>query len=170
MIETKRNNELNKYYDLYKSSQQKIEDEKLISESLLASIIKGLKISKVSFLADPLIDGYYNPKTRSYWKKLFFEKMTEEFFDNVEWEFVSISSMGYNTYGYSIYFKVNGIKYDLFIPNPKNITINDILNAHLGQYSLSKEVRLNVYEVIAKSYNEEDIKAAIKKENENNTK
>lgn len=166
MAETKRNNKLKKYHDLYQTSQWKIENEQLISESLLSSIIKGLKSAKVGFFAENIVSNYYNTSTRKRWGKIFFDKVEEYFFDDVKWQYIGILSLGYDTYGFKIDFKLNGIKYELVIPNPNNITINNIIFLYLGQYCLNKETRPGYYEFVAKSYDEDDIKAAIKEESE----
>jgi len=166
MMETKQNNKLNKYYNLYKASQQKIEDEKMISESLLNSIIKEIKISGVEFLADTVINNYYNTSTRKQWKDIFFEKMNDIFFENIEWEFISIQGVGSVTYGFDIDFKLKGNKYCLFIPYPKNLEIYNIISALEGRYSLMKEEKPGLYVHLASSYDEDEIKEVIEKESE----
>lgn len=158
-----------KYLNLYKYSQAKIEEEKIISESLLQSLIRELRTKEVEFLADTVISSFYNSETRKSFKKIFLSKMNEIFFDDIEWKLEQITSVGYSSYGYEIYFKLNKQKYGLFVPYPKNLNVNNISSASYGRYDLMIEAKPSVYHSIILSYDAEDIKAAIKKESEVNS-
>lgn len=151
------------YYNLYLSSQEKIRQEELISESLLYSIIRELKHNGSSFIAE-FVGYYHRPDTRSSWKKHFFDKMNEIFFNGVNWEFSSVSSVGWDNYSYMIYFTMNGNKYNLMIPAPGNITIDNIKSANFGRYSFSKDTNGTVWETVCSSYSLKEIAVAIKKE------
>ena len=157
---------LKDYYQLYELSQERMNQEYLISDSLLHSIISELKRSDVQFIAD-VIGYYYKEETKRSWKKQFFAKMEEHFFNGVQWEFDSILAGGYERYYYSVDFKMNGIKYALTIPNPKNITIENITDVYFGRYVLKKNTNGCVWSGICYSYDVNEIAETIKKEYEN---
>lgn len=152
------------YYDLYQASQEKIRQENLVSNSLLYSIIREVKDSETQFLADITEYYYREDTTKASWKKPFFEKMNEHFFKEVSWEFENIISGGYEGYYYAVDFEMNGIKYTLEIPNPRKITIDNIVAANYGMFSLRKNPSGAVWKHICSSYNVKDIADAIKKE------
>lgn len=154
------------YYDLYRASQEKIRQENLVSESLLYSIIREVKHSGTQFLAD-IAEYYYREDTKRSWKKPFFDKMNEHFFKDVQWKFEKIIAGGYEKYYYAVDFEMNGIKYTLEIPNPREITIDNIVAANYGMLSLRKNPSGAVWKHICSSYNAKDIAEAIKKESEN---
>lgn len=162
------NMSLQKYFNLYKWSQEKISNEQIISDSLLNSLIKELRKKDVAFLVEMLIEGYFIESRKNTWKKQFLDKMNEIFFDDVEWKFDSISRVGYDEYGYSIYFKMNNQKYCLFMPNPKRLSIKTMPYAYYGRYNFTKEEKTSLWVGICTSYDAEEIKAAIKEENEVN--
>ena len=153
------------YYDLYMASKEKVRQEELIQNSLKYSIIRELRNSGAQFLAD--ISGFYwREDTKNSWKKAFFDKMNEHFFGEIEWEFKDIASVGVERYGYRMGFKIDDKKYAIFLPNPKEITAENIVRAEFGQYELSKNTNGAVWTVICSSYDMKDIAAAIKKESE----
>ena len=153
------------YYDLYKMSQERIRQEEMISESLLYSIIRESRKRETQFIAD-VISYYFREDTKKAWKKQFFAKMEEHFFNDVPWEFKSVTACGYEQYCYRIDFKMNNSKYALVVPNPKEITISNIGYANFGRYNLNKNTHGCVWSTICASYEIQEIAEATKKESE----
>lgn len=155
-----------KYLNLYLLSQGRIKDEQIISESLLRSLIMELRTKEVDFFVSVVLEPFFNDSKKKAFKELFFSKMNELFFDDIEWKFENINSVGYDTYGYQVYFKLKKQRYGLFVPYPKNINIDNITSASYGRYSLTIETKPSVYHSVVSSYDTDDIKVAIKKESE----
>lgn len=153
-----------KYFDLYKQSQSRIKDEEVISDSLLGSLVRGLQGKAVGFISEFFIVNGANSNDKNL-KKLFIGEMKELFFDDIEWKFESVSSVGCDPYGYHMDFKLKEQRYCLFFPYPRNITVGNVVFANYGMYKLTVEKK-GVYNLVVSSYNTEDIKAAIKKESE----
>lgn len=68
---------------------------------------------------------------------------------------------GYEEYAYGLVFEYNKTGFILTIPNPQNITTDNLLNADYGQYKLSYYCKNNQTQVI-KSYNIKDIAEAFR--------
>lgn len=153
----------NDYYELYKASQERIRQEELVSESLLYSIKREIRLSEVQFLAD-IVGYYYDKGTRNSWSKVFFDKMNELFFGTVDWTIGDIIRCGAECYAYRIEFKMNDEKYSLMIPNTDEITIKNIGYADYGRICLSKNITGCAWKSVCSSYVSSDIASAIKKE------
>lgn len=154
------------YYDLYKTSQERIRQEQMISESLLHSIIREARKKETQFIAD-IVSYYYKEDTKKAWNKQFFAKMEEYFFGEVPWEFGTIIAGGYERYYYRIEFKMNNTKYALIVPNPREITPSNLAHVSFGRYELSKNTYGCVWSTICASYEIQEIAEAIRKEYEN---
>ena len=149
---------INELYDLYKNSQEKVRQEKLMQKSFLRSIIDNLDID--SELLCDTIDLY--SKEPKKFEKILISKLQESFGKTIT-KIDNIIYGGYEKYYCDVHFTINNITYEIEIPNPPNISINNIEHAHFGMYNIGYEKSKGSWVITIQSYNTEDIKEELQR-------
>ena len=153
-------------FKLYQKSQQKVEEEQLIQNSLLLNIINNLEYEVKDFCTIIKL-SLENPE----YQEILLKKLKSYLNNNIE----CINKRAYNgqvgvyePYSYEIGFKINGKNYLFEVPNFLGLDTTNILNTSYGRYRLLQEVydelrKTKVWNIVKVSYQISDIKEALTK-------
>lgn len=109
---------------------------------------------------------YLTDKKNKNFKTSF--KLVNDFVNNVIGKTVEINEImecGWEGYAYSFYFDYNDHCFQLTVPVIENLNEKNFFNADYGRLCLTYEHQESIYDTVASSYKEEDIKEAFEKFN-----
>ena len=153
-------------FKLYQKSQQKIEEEQLIQNSLLLNIINNLEYEVKDFCTIIKLS-----LENSEYEEILLKKLQSHINSSIE----CINKLAYNgqgglyePYSYEIGFIINGKSYLFVVPNPLGLDTTNILNNSYAQYRLLQENydelwKIKNWNIVKTSYKISDIKEALTK-------
>jgi len=153
-------------FKLYQKSQQKIEEEQLIQNSLLLNIINNLEYEAKDFCTIIKLT-----LENSEYGEVLLKKMQSHINSNIACinKLVYSGQAGlYEPYSYEVGFIVNGKSYLFVVPNPLGLDVTNLARANYGKYNLlqensAKADEVRSWSIIKASYQITDIKESLTK-------
>lgn len=154
---------------MYETQVAKVQQEEYIKQLILADYVKNIKahISRYDTL-----ENIFRSAQSEIGKKLKKERfhletlkdfMREDFLDNdKEFKLTEIVCNGFEGYSYSMCFEGYGKTIKISIPVMKNITADNVGHAKYGMFVFAVKTSECGWDILAKSYEMEDIAKSIK--------